>query len=247
MQLSDYIAILRRRWWIIALVTLFAALSAYGFTKWQARVAPVYRSEASYLVEPNRYDNGLLIVLRDRMNNFRSAALAPIQLEKISAELQLDRSADWLLDKHVAIQARPEEQLMVVQVDYPDPEVAPRLANAIGENMVALVNARNNSIEGTDRINVRVNQPARPAYLQWPRARVLVPAGIMLGVVLGLILAFVVEALDDTLKSSADVERYVGLPMLGAIPPAADSIGGSGGRSRTLLARRSADSRPAPR
>ena len=63
---------------------------------------------------------------------------------------------------------------MVVQVDYPDPDIAPRLANAIGDNMVALVNARNNSIEGTDRINIRVNQPARPAYLQWPRANVIV-------------------------------------------------------------------------
>jgi capsular polysaccharide biosynthesis protein len=240
MQLHDYIAILRRRWWIITLVTLLAGLSAYGFTKWQAAVAPVFRSEASYLVEPNRYDNGLLIVLRDRMNNFRSAALAPIQLEKISAELKLDRSADWLLDKHVAIQARPEEQLMVVQVDYPDPDVAPRLADAIGENMVALVNARNNSIEGTDRINIRVNQPARPAYLQWPRARVLVPAGLLLGLILGLLLAFVIEALDDTLKSSDDVERYIGLPTLGAIPAPADSGAGRGGRGRALLPRRRA-------
>jgi capsular polysaccharide biosynthesis protein len=197
----------------------------------------VFRSEASYLVEPNRYDNGLLIVLRDRMNNFRSAALAPIQLEKISADLKLDRSADWLLDKHVAIQAQPEEQLMVVQVDYPDPDVAPRLANAIGENMVALVNARNNSIEGTDRINIRVNQPARPAYLQWPRSRVLVPAGLLLGLVLGLLLAFVIEALDDTLKTAADVERFAGLPTLGAIPPSSDTGSGTSSRRRTLVAR----------
>ncbi len=106
MHLSDYIAILRRRWWVIALTIAIAVISSYAFTKWQASVAPVYRSEANYLVEPNRYDNGLLIVLRDRMNNFKSAALAPIQLEKISADLKLDRSADWLLDKRVAIQAR---------------------------------------------------------------------------------------------------------------------------------------------
>lgn len=218
MHISDYIAILRRRWWIIALTIAIAGASSYAFTKWQARVAPVYRSEATYVVEPNRYDNGLLIVLRDRMNNFKSAALAPIQLEKISADLRLDRSADWLLDKRVAIQARPEEQLMVVQIDYPDPDIAPKLANAIGDNMVALVNARNNSIEGTDRINIRVNQPARPAYLQWPRAKVIVPAAALLGLILGLLLAFIIDALDDTLKSPADVERLVGLPILGAIP-----------------------------
>ena len=222
MIIADYIAVLRRRWWIIALAAAVAAVSSYAFTKWQARAEPVYRSEASYLVVPNRMDNGLLIVLRDRMNSFKSIELAPIQLEKISADLKLDRSADWLLNKHVAIQARPEEQLMVIQVDYPDPDVAPRLANAIGDNMVALVSAQNSSIEGTDKINIRVNQPARPAVLFWPRAGVIVPAATLLGLVLGLLLAFVLEALDDTLKTPSDVERFVELPTLGAIPSAGD-------------------------
>jgi capsular polysaccharide biosynthesis protein len=223
MQLTDYANILRRRWWIILLAGVIAAGSAYIFTRFQERV---YRSEASYLVVPSRYDNGLLIVLRDRMNSFKSIALAPIQLEKISADLKLDRSADWLLNKHVAIQARPEEQLIVVQVDYPDPDVAPRLANAIGDNLIALVNAQNNSIEGTDRITIRVNQPARPAALYWPQTRVIVPAGALLGLILGLLLAFVLEALDDTLKTPTDVERFAGLPTLGAIPGAGERVGG---------------------
>jgi capsular polysaccharide biosynthesis protein len=217
MLLSDYATILRRRWWVILLVALVAAASAYGFSKWQAAYAPVYRSEASYLVVPNRYDNGLLIVLRDRMNSFRATALAPVQLEKISAELQLDRSADYLLQR-VAIQPRPEEQIIIVQVDYPDPAMAPRIANAIGDNLVALVAARNSSIEGTDRINVVVNQPARPPVLHRPQTRVNVLAGAFLGLLLGLLLAFVLEALDDSLKTPADVERYVKLTTLGAIP-----------------------------
>jgi capsular polysaccharide biosynthesis protein len=219
MKLSDYVNIIRRRWWVILLAGAIAAISAFTFTRFQERI---YRSEASYLVVPSRYDNGLLIVLRDRMNSFKSIVLAPIQLEKVSAELQIDRSADYLLNKRVAIQARPEEQLMVIQVDYPDPDIAPRLANAIGENMVALINAQNNSIEGTDRINIRVNQPARPAILSWPQTKVIVPAGLLLGLVLGLILVFVLEALDDTLKTPADIERYTDLPTLGAIPDTAE-------------------------
>lgn len=217
MQLTDYATVLRRRWWVILVAAFVAAASAYGFSKWQAAYAPVYRSEASYLVVPNRYDNGLLIVLRDRMNSFRAMALAPVQLEKISAELQLDRSADYLLQR-VAIQPRPEEQIVTVQVDYPDPAMAPRIANAIGDNLVALVAARNSSIEGTDRINVVVNQPARPAVLHRPQTRINVLAGAFLGLVLGLLLAFVLEALDDSLKTPADIERFVKLPTIGAIP-----------------------------
>lgn len=222
MQFIDYIAILRRRWWLILLVAFVAAASAYIITRLQERV---YRSEASYLVTPNRMDNGLLIVLRDRMNSFKSMATAPIQLEKISNELRLDRNADWL-SRRISIQARPEEQLMVIQVDYPgDPDAAPRLADAIGNNLIALVNAQNNSIEGTDRINIVVNQPARPAILYSPQTRVIVPAGAVLGLILGLLLAFVLEALDDSLKTPSDVERFVELPTLGAIPMAPEQRG----------------------
>jgi capsular polysaccharide biosynthesis protein len=43
-------------------------------------------------------------------------------------------------------------------------------------------------------------------------------AGAILGLIVGLVLAFVLEYLDDTLKTSEDVERIVGLPTLGAIP-----------------------------
>jgi capsular polysaccharide biosynthesis protein len=53
-----------------------------------------------------------------------------------------------------------------------------------------------------------------------PNTRVNVLAGAILGLIVGLLLAFVLEYLDDTLKSSADVERFVGLTTLGAIPVA---------------------------
>ncbi len=217
MRPVDYLRILRRRWWIPLLAALIATMSAYGFSRFvQERL---YRSEASYLVVPNRLDNGLLIVLRGRMNSYRVAALAPDQLEKISADLKLDRSADWML-RHVAIQPLPEETLMVIQVDYPEPDVAPRIADAIGANMAALIAQQNTTIEGTDRINVRVNQRARAPFLYRPQTRTNMLAGALLGLVLGTLLAFVRDAIDDTLKTADDVERFVALTTLGAIPTA---------------------------
>jgi capsular polysaccharide biosynthesis protein len=218
MQLSDYANVLRRHWWVLLLTAAIAAVAAYGFSKIQQRL---YRSEATYLVVPNRNDNGLSIVLQNNMNSYKTMALAPIQLQKISEQLKLDHSADWLL-KHVAIQPRLEDRVMIVQVDYPDPPIAERLANAIGDNMVALVSSLNSSIEGTDKINMRVTQPARPAYLYRPQTRINVAAGGILGLILGLLLAFLLEALDNSLKTPADVERFVGLTTLGAIPTAVE-------------------------
>lgn len=214
MQLSDYINVLRRRWWVILLVAFSAAVGAYAVSK--LFLEQLWRSEASYLVVPNRIDNGLSITLQNSMNSYKVMALTPYQLDKISSDLKLDRSADWLLG-HVAIQPQIDTRLMVIQVDYPDPAIAPQLADAIGNNMVALVSSLNDSVEGTDRISMRVNQPARPAV---PRGqtRINVAAGGLLGLIVGLLLAFVLEALDNTLKTPGDVERFVGLTTLGAIP-----------------------------
>jgi capsular polysaccharide biosynthesis protein len=108
---------------------------------------------------------------------------------------------------------------MVIQVTYPDASTAPKLADAIGANMVGLVAAQNAALEGSSRINVIEIQSARPPTLYWPpRAAVTVPAGLLLGLVLGLLLAFILEALDNSLKSPSDIERYVELPVLGSIP-----------------------------
>jgi capsular polysaccharide biosynthesis protein len=221
MQLSDYALVLRRRWWVILVVAAVAAVSGYAFSKIAFRLGALYRTEATYRVVANQLDLGLANVLENNMNSYRDLALATDQLDKISAQLHLDRDADWLLDKHVAIQALPDEQKMIVQVTYPDPEVAPKLANAIGENMVALVAAENSALEGTNRISLRLTQSARPARLYWPpRGSITGLAGGLLGLILGLLLAFILEALDNSLKTPADVERFVGLTTLGAIPTA---------------------------
>jgi capsular polysaccharide biosynthesis protein len=217
MQLIDYITVLRRRWWVILLVAFVAAASAYAFSKLQT---PIFRSEATYLVQSNRFDAGLAMQLQSTMNSYKAMALAPIQLEKISNDLKLDRSADWLL-RRVYIQPQVDTSLMVIQADYPDPAQAQAIANAVGDNLVALVAERNRGVEGTDRINVLVNQPARPAFLFRPQTRINVAAGGVLGLILGLLLAFVLEALDNTLKSTRDVERFAGLTVLGAIPTVA--------------------------
>ena len=216
MQLIDYITILRRRWWVILLVAAVAAVAAYGFSKLQD---PVFRAEAYYSVQPSRLDASLVQVMTSSMNDIRNTALAKSQLERVSAQLQLDRSADWLLDDVVSMQALPADTRMIVRVDYPnDPDTAVKLADAIGQNMIALQTNKNAQTDGTDRIYVTVQDNARLIGLVKPTTKINVAAGFLLGLIVGLLLAFLLEALDNSLKTTQDVERYLGLTTLGAIP-----------------------------
>jgi capsular polysaccharide biosynthesis protein len=175
-----------------------------------------YRTQAVYLVFANRADNGLNIVLRNTMNSYRELVLQPDVLQQVSNRLKLDLKGEQLL-QDVRIQPRPDEQKLVIEVDHHFLEQSQAIANAVGKRIEEEVIRLNANLEGTDRINVRSIQQARLIGIS-PNTRINVLAGGILGLVVGFLLAFVLEYLDDTLKSSSDVERFVGLTTLGAIP-----------------------------
>ncbi len=213
MQIRDYVMVLVKRWWVIALTVVAAAVAAYGVSKMMPQT---FRAQTVYLVIANRADNGLNIVLRNTMNSYRELVLQPDALQDISQQLQLDVSGERLL-QDVFVQPRPDEQKVVIEADsyFADQSIA--IAGAVGQRLETEVTRLNANLDGTDRINVTRIQQARLIGVQ-PNTRINVLAGAFLGLVLGILLAFVLEYLDDTLKSTADVERFVGLTTLGAIP-----------------------------
>ena len=214
MPLRDYATVLLKRWWVIALAVLAATLAAYGVSK---VIPKTYRSQAVYLALANQADNGLNIVLRNSMNSYRELVLQPDVLDQISQGIGLDISGEaWMQD--VNIQPRPDEQKMIIEVDAPTLDQSMAMADAVGERIVAEVNRINATLEGTARINVQRIQQARQIAIQ-PNTRINVMAGALLGLMVGILLAFGLEYVDDTLKNSRDVERFVGLTTIGAIPP----------------------------
>lgn len=234
MKLQDYISVLTKRWWVIALTALVAVIVAYGVSK----VTPKeYRAETTYLFTGSRLDNGLTITLQNTMNSYKESVLQPDPLEQISQDLHVDMSGEQLL-QDVDMQALPDQQKMLIQVDNRIPEKAQQIANAVGKSLEAEVNRRNALFEGTDKINVQQIQQARlPAAPFRPNTRINVLAGAVLGLVLGLLLAFVLEFRDDTVKTSSDVERFVGLTMVGAIPTVENSKQKAEGRKQTAVSR----------
>lgn len=213
MQLRDYILVLLKRWWVIGLAVLAAAVAAYGVSK---MIPQTFRAQTVYLVIANRADNGLNITLRNTMNSYRELVLQPDALQDISQQLQLDVSGERLL-QDVYVQPRPDEQKILIEADHHLLAQAEAIAGAVGQRLEAEVASLNATLEGTDRINVTRIQRPRLIDIQ-PNTRINVLAGAILGLILGFLLAFVLEYLDDTLKSSGDVERFVGLTTLGSIP-----------------------------
>ncbi|NTW04307.1 MAG: lipopolysaccharide biosynthesis protein, partial [Oscillochloris sp.] len=131
MQLRDYISVIVKRWWVIALTAMTAVVAAYGVSK---LLPHTFRSQAVYLALANQADNGLNIVLRNSMNSYREMVLQPSVLDQISQNLGLDiRGEKWMAD--VNIQPRPDEQKIVIEVDAASLDQSQAMANAVGDRM----------------------------------------------------------------------------------------------------------------
>ena len=56
------------------------------------------------------------------------------------------------------------------------------------------------------------------SILIWPQTRILVAAAGLLGAVVAGLVALSVAYLDDSIRSAADVQQFLELPVLGSIP-----------------------------
>ncbi|HEX6289973.1 MAG TPA: Wzz/FepE/Etk N-terminal domain-containing protein [Herpetosiphonaceae bacterium] len=218
MQLKDYVNIIRRQWWIIALVAVAGVVSAYGFSKLQT---PMYRSRAAYVVRFNRLDTGGNMFANSIYNGFVNLIYTPDQMQIISDRLKLDMPGMQLME-YVRLQPQPNDSLIVIEADYFDPTTASDLVNTVGQQLNALVVEENRNLQGEDRVSLRL-RPAQQAWLAKPMTRINMLAGGILGLILGALLGMVLEYADNTLKSSEDIERYVQLVTVGLIPGGTDT------------------------
>lgn len=216
MQIRDYWVIFRKRWWVILLVAAVATVASIVFAKLQQ---PVYRATVALTVSPSRADYGLTMVgdmlLRQYSRQLQTDQLA----EQVSQRLDLQLSPERMLSK-VKVSAVSEDYLLELQVDDADPNRARDIAYVWADEFLKQQQIRMAPVDPQQRILVDMLDYPRPGDLYYPKTKELAMAAAALGLVAGALLAFVLEYLDDSLKTVEDVERYTALPVLGTIPTA---------------------------
>ncbi|MFQ6057654.1 MAG: YveK family protein [Anaerolineae bacterium] len=217
MELRDYARILLKRGWIIVLVAFVAATSALIFSKFF--VTPEYRSSVRLTAKPARpgdYGSGLAIknVLWNLSEQLRSDEV----VQEAANRLQLDLPLETLRGR---ITTDPDEARFIIRIDawdY-DPLIAKDIAQTFAQVFVEKHTRDNLEVDQRDRILVDILNNAKYGERIKPKNKVNTLAGGILGILLGGLIAFGLEYVEaGTVHSAEDVERYVGVPVLGAIP-----------------------------
>jgi capsular polysaccharide biosynthesis protein len=215
MELKDYLNVLIKRGWIILLVAVITASSAFVFSKMQT---VTYRSSIWLNVWPGRPDWGLQQTIKGLLRNYSGQIKSRDAAQEVINRQQLDLTVDGVLDK-MTVSPIESDFLLQIDVDDIDPQRAQAIAQTAAEVFVEKIRVYMLEQDKSDRVDVNLRDDASPATLFWPKTKLLTLAGGVFGLIAGALVVFGLEWLSrDIIREGRDLERQAGLTVLGTIP-----------------------------
>ena len=217
LSLKDLLRMIRRRALTIVLVATLVAAVTVGLSLMQP---PVYQASTTILVGQEQSDESPnlasdIMGLQQITMTVVEAVNSRVVAEAVVEELNLDMAPETILGS-MTVQQLTDTQF--IQIDYvdTDPERAQQIANTIAEvsaERIAEVSPNATAITATTW--EPAVEPTTPISPQPIRNGVL---AMILGLGLGIGLAFLLESLDDSWRSSEEVEQLSGVSIFGIIP-----------------------------
>lgn len=215
-ELRDYINIFYKRRKTILTMTIVAILISAGLSFFV--LDPVYESSTLLMVKRQttgqetyyRYDD--IIISKMLVNTYEKIIQSKTVLSKVISNLNLNMGVGEFR-KLITVNLLEETEMMEIVVENKDPEKAAMIANNIAFVFAQEV-SRIMAIQNITVIDV-ADIPTEPAK---PNRILIIAAATLLGLIGGLFTAFLREYLDDTIKTPNDVEKYLGIQLMGVIP-----------------------------
>lgn len=215
---------LRDRWWVLVAATLIAGLAAYIYTvlPW---VEPRWRSSVS-LQATGRLDYGNFLALEKELRPLAEQVRQLAIMRKVDQNLHLDIPPDQMLERTKAEPLQDSGQIRI-DVENRDPRVAEQLSLEIADVYTREHNAAEQAKLREERVTLTTLDRSNGATLTWPQQSVIVPAAALLGLLAAAGMLLVLAYFDDSVRGPEDVERYIGLPVVGLVPrPTRRRMGG---------------------
>ena len=230
MRPEEYVLIVLRRWWLVVLAGVAAAAVGYGVTAAQPHTYQVTANLMAIAQPPDYwldlYAKNRLASYTDLINNWDFVNTA---LQQAHLNVSPGQAMSGLTVGH-----NPDSNTVQIVVTDTDPQRGAAVVNALADAFVARAAKDNQQIvqnypggssgqkQGTVEI-VNLGTPGAPTTPVGPRVKLNTIAAALLGCVFGVLLTFAAEYLDDTLRTEQDVDRYLELPTVAAIPQRAPS------------------------
>lgn len=225
MGLRDFLAIVKKRWIVIAAITIVVTGGVLAYTFLQE---PVYEAKATCMVSATLTGENQFSALQtidQLIQTFNQIAVSRPVLEDAATKLGGTESVGKLQGEVTSSVVTNTQILAIVARDR-YPSIATLKANAVADSLIDYVNLTKG--ENSSYKIAKIESAATPDAPVSPRKIKNGVVGVFLGLVLGLVCAVVIESIDVSVKSKEELVQLMEAPVLAEIPRAKkDPLGGS--------------------
>ena len=215
-DLREYFSIIKKRFWIIALITtLFVSIS--GIISFFV-LKPVYEAKTSLIVNTEKTQE-TQVITGDQFSVTQKLAVtygeiikSRIVLEEVIKNLNLKTSYEGLAGQ-ITVSPVKDTQIIGISVQDTNKERAKNIANEIPK--VFTEEAKRITKANDVQVIDKAISPKSPIK---PNKTMNMAISLVLGVMVGLFVVFLIEYLDNKIKSIQDIEKNLGLSVIGVIP-----------------------------
>ncbi|STO07238.1 MULTISPECIES: YveK family protein [Exiguobacterium] len=213
-SLGELFSILKRSKWLIASLTIVAALIAFLVSSFV--IQPTYEASTQVLVAPKETQNNMIDSSQVQssvalVNTYRVIIQSPTILEQVQNNVV---GAPENISNLISVNSEQNSQVINIKVQHTNPVMATDIANEISSVFSKEVKEL---MSGVDNVKV-LSDASVPMSPVSPNILLNTAIAAVLGMMIGVAIAFLKIVLDRRIKTEQDVETILELPVLGSIP-----------------------------
>ena len=214
-QLLDYIDIFKKKIWIIALTSVLLLMIGLIFSFYI--IKPEYQTFSTLMIgnlqnSDERIDYNDILLSQKLVSTYSEIAKSRTVLNEVIKNLDLDITYE-AITKKINIKQVGDTGIIKIESKNESPEIAAKLADEIAKVFIKYV-VKIMSAENVHIID-RAEKPIKPIR---PVLIVNMTVAGILWIMIESFIIFLIEYLDNTIKTSDDIVKYLELPVIGTIP-----------------------------
>ncbi|MCX7748538.1 MAG: Wzz/FepE/Etk N-terminal domain-containing protein [Clostridia bacterium] len=217
-DVRDLVRIIFKRFWIIIVISAIFAGSSAVISKFL--LDKVYESSATIYVVGKQSDSQNSIMYNDLMagqqlvKDYRELIKQRLITEQVIDELNMHKElTPSSLASKISVSLKNETRILEIKVQDVNPERSAKLANKVTE----VFSKRAVDIMRVENVKI-IDQAVIPLNPVKPKVTMNIAIAFFIGLMLSIGLIFLLEFLDNTMKTPEDVQKHLGLPVIGNIP-----------------------------
>lgn len=220
LNLKDLLHLLKKRTKFILAVTMGATVISAGLTF--SLIKPTYEAKTTIVIgkadeanDKSQYNYNDIMMFQKLVKTYSEIGKSRIVAESASAKLE-DVSPEQI-QKVLKVTPQPDTQIVELKVESTNPEKAYLMMNAVSSSFIQ--ESKRIYPSGNIQVMDGAQIPQKPIK---PNRALNIFAAFAIGLIASIGLSFALEYMDSTIKTEDDIDKYLGLPVVGIVPKNAE-------------------------